>query len=336
MLFASEVQKQRFFWVMTYSQWIKRTYVILWRWRDVYTDSSPSFRIHVVLLSDGSFFTVDAKRFCTQMCGFGQKAYELTDGSIITVGVKCFRHAEVLSSQLAESTSHRSRATKNATCTSTLYLYDKLFQCSLLLSASSCSSRRSTLRCIRGLCRRCCWAHRRHGSGMCIAGMLVRCFRAVFLLKQVSAVRAVDHRFPIKSARVSTPWLSVAGRPESGRTFGSHEFQGADPRTEPMKNWKELWLFLVVLRARGACLLVAVAVSWPGAPVPLSLSLGLWCFLLPCFRFRATSQRPIISGLRPRASHSCSWTGGTSGRSRGTDPRTGFFRYPFPQRHCTC
>ena len=42
-------------------------------------------------------------------------------------------------------------------------------------------SRRSTLRCIRGLCRRYCWAHRRYSSGMCIAGMLVRCFRAVFL-----------------------------------------------------------------------------------------------------------------------------------------------------------
>ena len=38
------------------------------------------------------------------MCGSGQKAYELTDGSIITVGVKCFRHAEELSSRLAEST----------------------------------------------------------------------------------------------------------------------------------------------------------------------------------------------------------------------------------------
>ena len=63
----------------------------------------------------------------------------------------------------------------------------------------------------------------------------------------------------------------MARRPKSGRTFGSHEFQGADPRTEPMKNWKELRLFFVVLR---------VAVSWPGAPVPLSLSLGLWCFLL--------------------------------------------------------
>ena len=117
----------------------KRAYVSLWRWRDSYTDSSPSFRIHVVLLPDGRFFTVDAERFCTRMCGSGPKAYELADGSIITVGVKCFRHAQVLfqpSSPQAESTSHRSRATRNATCTSTMYLYDKLFRCSLLLSTS--------------------------------------------------------------------------------------------------------------------------------------------------------------------------------------------------------
>ena len=31
-LFASEVQKQRFFWEMTYSQWINAHYVSLWRW----------------------------------------------------------------------------------------------------------------------------------------------------------------------------------------------------------------------------------------------------------------------------------------------------------------
>ena len=116
---------QGFFWEMTYSQWI-HVHTSVYGGGEI---SSPSLRIHVVQLPDGSFFTVDAKRFSTRVCGSGPKAYELTDGGIINVGVKCFRHAEVLfqpSSQLAESTSQRSRATRNATFTSTMYLYDKL------------------------------------------------------------------------------------------------------------------------------------------------------------------------------------------------------------------
>ena len=48
----------------------------------------------------------------------------------------------------------------------------------------------------------------------------------------------------------------------------------------------------------------------------------LW-FVLACFR--ATSQRPVTSGLRPRASRSSSRTGGTSGQKQRTDPRTGIF-----------
>ena len=204
-----------------------RSYVSSWRWRDGYTDSSPSFRIHVVLLPDGSFFTVDAKRFCMRMCGSGPKPYELTDGSITTVGVKCFRHAEVLfqpSSQLAESTPHRSRVARNATFTSTMYLYEKLFRCSLLLSASSCShaSRErqrlssttvafvwlvlfTTLRfALYSLTVSAMWlgsSSLRQWHVHCwYAGTMLS--RSVPSLQQVSAVRAADHRFPIKSARV--------------------------------------------------------------------------------------------------------------------------------------
>ena len=57
---------------------------------------------------------------------------------------------------------------------------------------------------------------------------------------------------------------------KSGRTFSSHELEGADPRTVQRK-LSANWLNVVVLRARVPRLLVAVAVSRPGAPVPLSL-----------------------------------------------------------------
>ena len=77
--------------------------------------------------------------------------------------------------------------------------------------------------------------------------------------------------------------------------------------------------FPCVLPARGARLLVAVAASGPGAPVPLSF--GSWCF--PCFFpvIRATSQgtlnfRLVAAGVTFRRP-----AGGTSGQTEGHRPK---------------
>ena len=64
----------------------------------------------------------------------------------------------------------------------------------------------------------------------------------------------------------------------------------------------------------------------PGAPEGLSTRLLFWVGSFATsvfFSFWATAQGPITSGLRPRASHSCSRT-----EAVGTDPRTRTFRDP--------
>ena len=110
---------------------------------------------------------------------------------------------------------------------------------------------------------------------------------------------------------VVLPWPVVApygsslesGCPRASRT------SSADPRTvlTECKVAKRDFCAL-------AFLLVAVAVSRPGAPVPLSL--GASVFFLAFLPFPGDALRTITFGLRPRASHSCSLTGGTSGRKR--------------------
>ena len=134
--------------------------------------------------------------------------------------------------------------------------------------------------------------------------------------------------------------LALDGRTASSSTQVRTDSQltraHGPPTREPSQSKPErIRLNVVVVLAwgwlpAGGCRSVWSWCSW-GSFLP-ALGLGrFFCLLFAPFSFRATSQRPIISGLRPRASHSCSRTGGTSGRSRGTDPRTGIFRYPFPQ-----
>ena len=62
---------------------------------------------------------------------------------------------------------------------------------------------------------------------------------------------------------------------------------------------------VVSVRSFFSRLLVAAAVSRPGR------CSGPWGFVLSFFLFRAPFQETLTFGLRPRASHSCSRTGGT-------------------------
>ena len=79
------------------------------------------------------------------------------------------------------------------------------------------------------------------------------------------------------------------------------------PTPEPSKETECKWLSCALAFSR---LLVAVAVSRPGAPVPPLLGvLGFCLVFLPLLS-------DVTFGLRPRASHSCSRTGGTSDRKQ--------------------
>ena len=70
------------------------------------------------------------------------------------------------------------------------------------------------------------------------------------------------------------------------------------------------------------CVNVVVVPAFCVLPACGCCSAGAWCFwsaVALCFlffSFSATTQKPIFSGLRPRASRSSSRTGGTSGRER--------------------
>ena len=61
------------------------------------TNTAVMFQPRSYVLEGGIFSTVDAKCFCARKFCHNSKAYELSDGSIVTVGVKSFRHAGVLS-----------------------------------------------------------------------------------------------------------------------------------------------------------------------------------------------------------------------------------------------
>ena len=93
--------------------------------------------------------------------------------------------------------------------------------------------------------------------------------------------------------------------------FRTHEAKGADPKTEPQRKGADPRTEPKQTGDKSVCcLLVAVALLGPGA------SCLRWLSVFSFFLFRATTQRPIFSGLRPRASRSSSPTGGTSGRER--------------------
>ena len=58
---------------------------------------------------------------------------------------------------------------------------------------------------------------------------------------------------------------------------------------------------------------------------------GLWCFLLPCFPFQATSQGPITSGLRTAGVAFQLPDGRDVGSKQGHRPKNRYFQvYPMP------
>ena len=96
--------------------------------------------------------------------------------------------------------------------------------------------------------------------------------------------------------------------------------QGRQLENRAEVNRKEMWLNVVVVLASGwvpagGCRSDWAWCSW-GSFLPAVVLGRFFCLLFVPFSFRATSERTIISGLRQRASHSCSRTGGTSGRKQ--------------------
>ena len=102
---------------------------------------------------------------------------------------------------------------------------------------------------------------------------------------------------------------------------------GADPRTEQRKlNAKRL--FLVVLRAGGARLLVAVAASWPGALVPLAF--GFWFFSFSLAPVSGDVPRNVRFRLVAAGVTFQLPAGGTSSQTHGHRPKYRLFQvFPF-------